>query len=111
VTRSVYDEIEFRVAEARCTLRETERQRRVSARLRAELASLSASVALIKLQRAIARKYRPDQPRVPAGRPGAGEWTRDGGSGSGWRRATDCRAIQSTCGRRRRAAAIRSEIT
>ena len=30
--------------------------------------------------RALERRYRPDQPRVPAGRPEGGEWTRVGGS-------------------------------
>ncbi len=27
-------------------------------------------------------KYRPDQPRVPAGRPDGGQWTREGGAGA-----------------------------
>jgi hypothetical protein len=36
-------------------------------------------LALVRLQRALRRKYRPDQPRVPAGNPDRGQWTdRDG---------------------------------
>ena len=73
--RSTYDEIEQRMAEARHAAWKAEQQRRARVRWRAELASLSAFIALIKLGRALARKYRPDQPRVPAGQPGAGRWT------------------------------------
>jgi HK97 family phage portal protein len=29
----------------------------------------------------LSHKYRPDQPRVPAGQPGGGQWTSDGGNG------------------------------
>jgi Bacterial CdiA-CT RNAse A domain len=39
--------------------------------------------AFIKLQRALDRKYRSDQPRVPAGNPDGGQWTsEDGGQGA-----------------------------
>ena len=31
----------------------------------------------------IERKYRPDQARVPAGDPGGGQWTDEGGAGGG----------------------------
>lgn len=41
---------------------------------------MRASLALIRLQRSLARKYRPDQPRVPAGSGlESGRWTRIGG--------------------------------
>ena len=46
-----------------------------TAPLRAELAALQMQWALLKL----AHKYRPDQPRVPAGNQGGGEWTYAGG--------------------------------
>lgn len=48
--------------------------------MRRELASIEVGLALLKLERALARKYRPDQPRVPAGSPDGGEWTSGGGS-------------------------------
>ena len=78
--RSAYDEIERRMGEARHAARKAEQQRRARVRWRAELASIAAPVALIRLGRVLARKYRPDQPRVPAGSPGAGRWT-DGSGG------------------------------
>ena len=43
--------------------------------MRCEHAALRLDLALVRLQRLLARKYRPDQPRVPAGEPGAGRWT------------------------------------
>jgi hypothetical protein len=75
VRQSVYDQIELRTTEARRAAHTAEQQRRAFVRSRAELASLSASLALVELQRALVRKYRPDQPRVPAGQTGAGRWT------------------------------------
>ncbi|HEY0265709.1 MAG TPA: hypothetical protein VGC16_03095, partial [Rhizomicrobium sp.] len=44
-------------------------------RLRADLAAIQMQWALMKL----AWKYRPDQPRVPAGNPAGGQWTDAGG--------------------------------
>ncbi len=39
---------------------------------------------------ALERRYRPDQPRVPAGNSGAGQWTSDGvGGGSDWNGSND----------------------
>jgi hypothetical protein len=43
---------------------------------RAELASVGVLLAAIRLQQLIL-KYRPDQPRVPAGNPRGGQWTTD----------------------------------
>lgn len=37
---------------------------------------------------ALERHYRPDQPRMPAGRPEGGQWTRVGGSSGGSRTRT-----------------------
>jgi len=48
-----------------------------------ELASIRRDLAMLGflLKEAVARKYAPDQPRVPAGQPDGGQWT--GGSGRG----------------------------
>ena len=56
-------------------------RQRAFAQLRAELASLGLDLALIELKRALALKYRADQPRVPAGNPHGGQWTDGGDSG------------------------------
>jgi hypothetical protein len=50
---------------------------------RSELLEAKALVAELKWQLALrrfARKYRPDQPRVPAGNPDGGQWTSEGGA-------------------------------
>ncbi len=49
------------------------------ARLRYELAGLEIDLAALKLRRVLRLKYRPDQPRVPAGNPDGGQWTSEGG--------------------------------
>ncbi len=51
--------------------------------LRAELRTIGAFLAYRRAYRRYAElcKYRPDQPRVPAGHSGGGQWTRDGGGG------------------------------
>ncbi|CAD5278967.1 conserved hypothetical protein [Bosea sp. 62] len=48
--------------------------------LRRRLVSLKAQTRLLRYE--LARKYNPDQPRVPAGNTGGGQWT-SGGSGGG----------------------------
>ena len=49
-------------------------------RLMSDLAALRMQLAFIKLDLVLRRKYRPDQPRVPAGNGDeSGEWTREGG--------------------------------
>ena len=48
--------------------------------LRRRLVSLKAQTRL--LQHELARKYNPDQPRVPAGNTGGGQWTSGGGGGA-----------------------------
>lgn len=49
--------------------------------LLAKAAPLYAELAALRMQRALvilARKYNPDQPRVPAGNPDGGRWTDTG---------------------------------
>jgi hypothetical protein len=59
-------------------------RQRALAQVRAELASLGLDLALIELRRALSVKYRPDQPRVPAGNGHeSGRFADGGGSGSG----------------------------
>ena len=60
-----------------------ERTARELARMRDEHAALRLDLALIRLQRVLARKYRPDQPRVPRGEDGAGRFADEGGGGGG----------------------------
>lgn len=48
--------------------------------LRRRLVSLRAQTRLLRHE--LARKYNPDQPRVPAGNTGGGQWTSGGGGGS-----------------------------
>lgn len=52
------------------------------ARLRMQAAALRFETKLRRLSRALDRRYSPNQPRVPAGSPGGGQWT-SGGGGSG----------------------------
>ena len=59
--------------------------RRKLIQLRYEHATLAFQWAMIKLDMALERQldlaYRPDQPRVPAGRPDGGQWTDGEGGG------------------------------
>jgi len=69
------------------------------AEFEAELAELRASherakelLAEVKYElawRRFLRKYRPDQPRVAAGNPDGGQWTKEGGGNAGKDRAVD----------------------
>jgi hypothetical protein len=75
--QSVYDYEKLerdRIAARRATLRAEQKQYELAS-LRHAHASLRLDLALIKLRRAFGLKYRPDQPRIPAGQPGAGRWT------------------------------------
>ncbi|WP_457106370.1 hypothetical protein [Methylobacterium sp. P5_C11] len=60
----------------------TDRHAREIAILRAELSGLAVGVKLIRLERVLNRKYRPDQPRAPAGQSDGGRWTSDGADGA-----------------------------
>jgi hypothetical protein len=51
-------------------------------RLRSELASANLMLAIYRLAD-VCRKFDPDQPRVPAGQPGGGQWTSGAGGGGG----------------------------
>nr|USU31793.1 hypothetical protein NG677_21265 [Methylobacterium sp. OTU13CASTA1] len=48
-------------------------------RLRSTVAGLSVTLGFVRLQRALSRKYDPDQPREPAGGPSGGRWASNGG--------------------------------
>jgi hypothetical protein len=52
------------------------------AALRAELAGLAVGVKLIRLERVLSLKYRPDQPRAPAGQSDGGRWVSEGTGGT-----------------------------
>lgn len=49
-------------------------------RLQGRLAGLQCQFEVTRIEMLL-RKYRPDQPRVPAGDPGGGQWTDGGGGG------------------------------
>lgn len=55
-----------------------------SAAIRSDLAGIAVEVELVRVERALSRKYSPDQPREPAGQSGGGRWTSgvSGGGGS-----------------------------
>ncbi|CAN7158110.1 hypothetical protein [Bosea sp. LjRoot237] len=55
--------------------------------LRRRLVSLKAQTRLLRHE--LARKYNPDQPRVPAGSAGGGQWTSGGGGGDPTLTGTD----------------------
>lgn len=55
--------------------------------LRRRLVSLKAQTRLLRHE--LARKYNPDQPRVPAGNTGSGQWTSGGGGGDPTLTGTD----------------------
>lgn len=60
---------------------DTRRQR--LAAIRSDLAELAVEVELIRVERVLARKYSPDQPREPAGQPGGGRWASGHGGSAG----------------------------
>lgn len=45
------------------------------AKLPYDLAALRVELGLLRVEHLLFRKYDPDQPRTPAGQPGAGQWT------------------------------------
>ena len=93
----MYERIERDLIAARQAALEAERKDRELVRLRCEHAALRVSVALIRLQRALQRKYRPDQPRVPAGNPDGGQWTSEGGGSSAVSRARRLAEVIQIC--------------
>jgi len=58
-----------------------ERHAQDVAAIRTELAGLAVGVKLIRLERVLSRKYRPDQPRAPAGQSDGGRWLPEGTGG------------------------------
>lgn len=58
------------------------RRQRLTA-IRSDLAELAVEVELIRVERVLARKYSPDQPREPAGRSDGGRWTSGRGGSPG----------------------------
>jgi hypothetical protein len=84
MARSVYQELEREMLEAREERLALEHRQRELAELRRELVGFQLDLAIIKLKRALAQKYRPDQPRVPAGNGGeSGRWTTGDRAGLG----------------------------
>jgi hypothetical protein len=79
VRMSLYERIERDRIEARRASFQAEQRRMELLNLCSDIASLRMQLALIKLRRALQTKYRPDQPRVPAGNPDGGQWTSEGG--------------------------------
>jgi hypothetical protein len=59
----------------------SDRHAQAVAALRTELAGLAVGVKLIRLERVLSRKYRPDQPRAPAGQSDGGRWLPEGTGG------------------------------
>jgi hypothetical protein len=84
---SLYEQLERDRLEPRAARLVLERREREFAELRSALVSFQVDLAIVKLKRFLARKYRADQPRVPAGSPdgGGGRWGRAGpADGLGW---------------------------
>lgn len=80
---SVYRKLETEMRAARLASTKAERTRLELSGLASSLAALRLDLAWLKLEHALRRKYRPDQPRVPAGQTGAGQWADGGGGGAG----------------------------
>ena len=78
---SLYEQLARDRERAHDAALKVERRDRELARMRYELAGLELDHAVLKLWRALKLRYSPDQPRVPAGQPGGGQWTDGGGQG------------------------------
>ena len=72
---SLHEQLHHDRAAARRARSKAEQARSELSRLRHEHAAIRVSLALIKLQRVLDRKYDPNQTRVPAGQPSGGQWT------------------------------------
>jgi hypothetical protein len=77
---SLYEQLDRDLIKARGARLAWEREQRELAQMRRELVGFQLDLAIIKLKRALAQKYRPDQPRVPAGNATGGQWTGGGGT-------------------------------
>lgn len=81
---SLYEQLALDRKRAHQEVLEAERRDRELARIRHELAGLELDLQGLKLRRALERRYDPNQPRMPAGQPGGGQWTvGDGGGEAG----------------------------
>ena len=78
--RSIYEELERDRRAARDASAAAERRAVELLRLQSDFAALRMRFALLRLEHTLVRKYRPDQPRVPAGDRDGGQWT-NGGEG------------------------------
>ena len=76
---SLYEKLALDRESAHQAVLKMERREREFARLRHEHAGLQLDLATLKLQHALRRKYRSEQPRVPAGNSDGGQWTDEGG--------------------------------
>jgi hypothetical protein len=59
-----------------------------------------AEIAMLRHELALRRKFRPDQPRVPAGNPDGGQWTSEDGSAARVRLAQTNRVLTDAYGER-----------
>lgn len=75
--QSVHEQLALERAAARRARLSAKREQHELASLRGARASLRLDLALSRVRRALGLKYRPDQPRVPAGNPDGGQWTDD----------------------------------
>jgi hypothetical protein len=64
-------------------LRELAARREDLLRLRRELAAINAELKFRRFFRSLKAGFNPNQPRLPRGNPGGGQWTSEGGSGGG----------------------------
>ena len=78
---SLYEQLALTQERAHEAALAEEQRQRALAQLRYDLAGLELDLAVLELRRALGRKYDPNQPRVPSGQPGGGQWT-DGSSGT-----------------------------
>jgi hypothetical protein len=91
---SLYEQLERDRLEPRAARLVLERRERELAELRSALVSFQVDLAIVKLKRFLARKYRADQPRVPAGSPDGGRWALGEGRPSGRTRVGDTPTIR-----------------
>lgn len=90
----LYERLEHDLVEARHARLALERRHSDLAEMRREFVGLQLDLAIIRLRCALARKYRPDQPRVPAGNPDGGRWALEQGRPSGRTRVDDTSTIR-----------------
>jgi hypothetical protein len=78
---SLYEQLQRDRITARIASLDAARRHADVLSLRSGLTGLGMQLAALRLRHALLRKYRADQPRVPAGNPDGGQWTDEGGSG------------------------------